>query len=45
MQLDSYSEGALTIIGFNPFLGGAALSLPIAHANQACLASALSSIP
>ena len=32
---------------FNPFLqvGGAALSLPTAHANQARLASALSSIP
>ena len=30
---------------FNPFLGGAALSLLTAHANQAHLASALSSIP
>jgi hypothetical protein len=30
---------------FNPFLGGAGLSLPTAHANQARLASALSSIP
>ena len=30
---------------FNPFFGGAALSLPTAHANQARLASALSSIP
>ena len=30
---------------FNPFLGGAALSLPTAQANQARLASALSSIP
>ena len=30
---------------FNPFLGGAALGLPTAHANQARLASALSSIP
>jgi hypothetical protein len=32
-------------MGFNPFLGGAALNLPTAHANQARLASALSSIP
>jgi hypothetical protein len=30
---------------FNPFFGGAALNLPTAHANQARLASALSSIP
>lgn len=32
-------------MSFNPFLGGAALSLPTAHANQARLASALSTIP
>jgi hypothetical protein len=32
-------------MAFNPFIGGAALSLPTAHANQARLASALTSIP
>ena len=32
-------------MSFNPFLGGAALGLPTTHANQARLASALSSIP
>jgi hypothetical protein len=32
-------------MSFNPFLGGAALSLPTAHANQAHLVSAQSTIP
>ena len=44
-QSETIASGSRPGTSFNPFLGGSSLNLPTAHANQARLASALSSIP